>query len=94
MMAGQRIDPSDLIALPVGNRAEAEAFIRRLSALGLSYHFDDGAVECLHGNGLVTQAEAEDIDLKIADAYEAWEASGADLKHDCPIGFLIEVEGL
>lgn len=87
-------DVTALLALPVTDRPEAEAFIRELARLGLAYHFDDGAVDCLHGNGHVDLDEARQIDAKIAAAYDAWEASGADLKTDCPIGFLIEVEGL
>lgn len=88
------IDVTVLLAMPVTDRAEAEAFIRVLHSLDLAYHFDDGAVDCLHGNGLVTLEEAVEIDAKIAAAYAAWEADGADMAHDCPIGFLLELEGL
>lgn len=80
-----------LLAMPVSNRAEAEAFITALHGLDLDYHFDDGAVDCLHGNGLVSLADAEAIEAKIADCYTAWEASGADLYHDCPIGHLLSL---
>lgn len=81
---------AEIIAMPVTNRAEAEAFIAALGKLGLGYHFDDGAVDCLHGNGHVTLAEAEAIDRQVGACYEAWEASGADLLYDCPIGHALE----
>lgn len=97
-MAGSA-EMAALIAMPVNNRPEAEAFIQRLHELGLSYHFDDGAVDCLHGtqiNGvpLVTLEEAEAIDLHVQACYIAWEESGADLRHDCPIGHALKVMGL
>lgn len=84
-------DVTALLAMPVSDRPEAESFIGALADLGLAYHFDDGAVDCLHGNGHVDLAEARQIDAKIAAAYVAWEASGADLRTDCPIGHLIKV---
>lgn len=83
------IDAADLVAMPVSTRAEAEAFIARLHALDLGHHFDDGAIECLFGNGRVSLEHAILIENKIADCYEAWRASGADLKDDCPIGHLL-----
>lgn len=88
------IDVTALIAMPVTNRREAEAFITGLNALGLAYHFDDGAVDCLHGNGHVTLDEAGQIEAKVSDCYETWRASGANLRHDCPIGFLLTCEGV
>ncbi len=84
-------DVTALLAMPVSDRPEAESFIGALADLGLAYHFDDGAVDCLHGNGHVDLDEARQIDAKIAAAYAAWEASGADLMDDCPIGHLIKV---
>ena len=89
---------ADLIAMPVTNRTEAEAWIRALHEQELSYHFDDGAVDCLHGtlvNGvpLVTLEQAVAIDLHVQACYMAWEASGADLRHDCPIGYCLEIMG-
>jgi hypothetical protein len=83
----------DLLALPVTNRPEAEAFIRLLGELGLIYHFEDGAVDCLFGNGLVTEGEAAAIDTKVDACYSAWRASGADLQEDCPIGYALQVLG-
>lgn len=88
------MDIAELITMPVTNRSEAEAFIAGLNSLGLAYHFDDGAVDCLHGNGLVSMEEAEQIEAKISDCYEAWRASGADMWNDCPIGFLLTCEGV
>lgn len=84
-------DLSALLALPIRSRAEAETFIRELHALGLMHHFDDGAVDCLHANGLVTLDEAAGIDSRVGLVYAAWEASGADMWDDCPIGFALEV---
>lgn len=80
---------NDLSALPVTTRAEGETFIRGLHALGLLPHFDDGAVDCLHGNGLVTLAEAGAIDAQVERCYRVWEASGADMDLDCPIAFAL-----
>lgn len=83
-----------LIAMPVTNRKEAEAFIARLNDLGMAYHFDDGAVDCLYGNGHVTLDEAHQIEVKISECYDAWRASGANLRFDCPIGYLLTCEGV
>jgi hypothetical protein len=82
-------DLSHLLAMPIKTRREAEAFIEALCALGLDYHFDDGADDCLHRNGLVTEEEAEQIDDRVKACYAAWQASGADLYHDCPIGHML-----
>lgn len=86
-------DVSALVAMPINNRAEAEAFIEALFAAGLGYHFDDGAVDCLHGNGLVTEAGALQIDAQVDFCYDAWRESGADLQHDCPIGHALKCMG-
>lgn len=88
------IDVSKLLALPVNNRDEAQAFIKALHDADLVYHFDDGAVDCLAGNGLVTEGDALAIDAKIDACYRAWEASGADLRNDCPIGYALELAGM
>lgn len=87
------VDVSALLAMPVNDRPQAEAFLKALCDAGLSYHLDDGAVDCLHGNGLVTEGEASAIDTKIDACYCAWRASGANLQTDCPIGYLLECEG-
>lgn len=84
-------DVAALLAMPVEDRPQAEAFITALHAAGLDYNFDDGAVDCLHGNGLVAEGEASAIDAKIDACYCAWRASGADLQHDCPLGFLLKL---
>ena len=85
------IDVSALIAMPITNRPEAEAFIEALCALGLDYHFDDGAHDCLFGNGLVSEADATYIEGQVSLCYDAWEASGANMRHDCPIGHVLRV---
>lgn len=84
-------DVTDLVALPVASRTEAEAFIRKLNECGLMHHFDDGAVDCLFGNDLVSKADAERIDQKVDACYVAWRASGADMQNDCPIGYALDV---
>jgi hypothetical protein len=76
---------------PIATRAAAERFIEALHAAGLSYHFDDGAIDCLHRNGLLSIDDARRVDQQIVDCYAAWEASGADLAHDCPIGHALKV---
>lgn len=88
------IDVTALLALPVTNRPEAEAFLTKLHELGLSYHLEDGAVDCLHGNNHVTLADAYAIEAKVDACYAAWQASGADLQHDCPIGHLLKCMGV
>lgn len=82
-------DVATLVAMPITNRPEAEAFIDALFSMGLGYHFDDGAVDCLCGNGLVALEDAEKIDIMVGHCYDAWAESGADLFHDCPIGHAI-----
>jgi hypothetical protein len=82
-----------LIAMPIGDRAQAEAFISALQAAGLMHHFDDGAVDCLHGNGLVDLPTAVAIDECVARCYVAWEQSGADMHNDCPIGYALQIMG-
>jgi hypothetical protein len=77
---------------PITNRAESEAFITALHGEGLGHHFDDGAVDCLFGNGLVDEACAMAIDSQVDACYRAFEAEGADLMNDCPIGFLLKLE--
>lgn len=81
---------ADLIAMPVKSRAEGEAFIDALFTAGLGYHFDDGAAECLHGNGLCTADEADAIEEQVNACYMAWEWSGADMRVDCPIGHALK----
>ncbi len=83
---------TELLDMPLADRADAEAFISKLHELGLGYHFDDGAVDCLHGNNLVSLADAHEIDDRMGRVWECWRASGADLRHDCPIGYLLELE--
>lgn len=85
------ISIESIVDMPITSRAEGEAFIRQLGELGLLHHFDDGAVDCLHGNGLVTLEDAKIIDRKVMETYMAWEKSGADLMNDCPIGHVIKV---
>lgn len=84
-------DVAPLLAMTVATRPDAEAFITALFEAGLGHHFDDGAVDCLHGNGLVTVEQAEAIDALVSDCYAAFETSGADLRDDCPIGFALTV---
>lgn len=76
---------------PIADRPAAERFIEALHAASLSYHFDDGAVDCLHRNGLLSLEDAERVDRQIAACYAAWEASGADLRTDCPIGYSLRL---
>lgn len=76
---------------PITDRPSAETFLRALHAAGLDYHFDDGAVDCLYGNNLVSRADAELVDRQVGACYRAYEAAGADLRHDCPIGFMLKL---
>jgi len=75
-----------LTTVPIRTRADAESFIVALNAAGFAYHFDDNAVECLAGNGLMTKGQARAIGLQVARCYAVW--SGAD-RDDCPIGHLL-----
>lgn len=81
----------EVMRAEISDRPSAEAFLRALHAEGLDYHFDDGAVDCLHGNGLVDEPCAMWIDSQVDACYAAWTASGADLEHDCPIGFMLKL---
>lgn len=78
---------------PITDRPEAERFLTALHDAGLDHHFDDGAVDCLHGNNLVDLACAGFIDDQVRACYAAWEESGADLARDCPIGFALKLMG-
>lgn len=81
-----------LLRMPVTDRPEAEAFITALHAADLLYHFDDSAVDCLHeSNALVSREAAEAIQDRVNACYDAWEASGADMWDDCPIGHALKV---
>lgn len=78
----------DALCAPLINeRADAERFIRGLYDLGLIHHFDDGAIDCLFGNGLCSHAQARCIDGKISRCYEVWNGKDRD---DCPIGYALE----
>ena len=74
---------------PINTREEAERFLRAMHGAGLDYHFDDGAVDCLFGNRVVDEECARFIDSQVDACYAAFEASGADLREDCPIGFVL-----
>lgn len=77
---------TDCLRAPITTLADGEAFIRELVDQDLSYHFDDGAVDCLHGNGLLTLDEAKVVDAQVAALY------GLDWgKAQCPIGFCLHV---
>jgi hypothetical protein len=87
-----------LLAIQINSRADAEAFIMRLCEMGLCYHFEDDPVECLTGpytNGKtrVSAEEATAIGERVQRCYDAWRASGADMRDDCPISFAIECLG-
>lgn len=84
-------DLPEAVRSHVTDRPSAEAWIKALHDAGLSYHFDDGAMNCLHYNGLVTATAARLIDRRVSQCYAAWRTSGADLQHDCPIGHCIKV---
>jgi hypothetical protein len=75
----------------VVTRAGAERFLRALHREGLDYHFDDGALDCLYGNGIVDEECARFIDSQVDACYAAFEASGADLREDCPIGYMLKL---
>lgn len=85
-------DLTALLALPVTDRPEAEAFIRGLIDLDLMYHFDDGAVDCLHGNGKVDEGEALAIDAKVDAVFAAFRNSGADMNLDDPFAYALNYE--
>lgn len=84
-------DLAQAIRDPISDRTSAERFLRALKAEGLDYHFDDGAIDCLHRNGLIDEGAAMLIDSQVDACYAAWTASGADLMHDCPIGFMLKL---
>ena len=59
-----------LLAMPTGNGGESAAFLVQLKHLGLDYHLDDNAAECLHGNGLADYVVAVAIGLKVETCFE------------------------
>lgn len=83
--------PTAALLAPIETREQAEAFLRELVRLRLDYHFDDGAIDCLCDNGVVSRQTATVIDAQVDRCYAAWEASGADLMNDCPIGFVLRL---
>lgn len=87
------ITVTELLAMPVTSRPEAEAFIEALHHAGLSHHFDDGAVNCLVWNDMVSTADAVAIEAQVSRCYVAWRDSGADMANDCPIGHALKVMG-
>lgn len=67
---------------------DAQRYIRELYEAGLMFHFDDGAVDCLHRNGVCTLSEAERIDVNIDHIYRSkfdWGEFG------CPIGYALHL---
>lgn len=80
--------PAALLA-PIETRADAETFLRALKAADLDYHFDDGAIDCLYRNGLISEGHAMLIDSQVDACYREFERAGADLRTDCPIGFML-----
>lgn len=52
---------------------------------GWIYHFDDGAIDCLHGTGACSKLTARWVDKQIDKCYDVW---GGD-KEDCPIGYAL-----
>lgn len=88
-MTTARRKPSPLLLVPVVDMDTATAFLTELNRLDMDYHFDDGAVECLYGNGVVTLKTARVINTQVDRCYAAWEAEARDMMHDCPIGYML-----
>jgi len=74
----------------VVDSSTAKLFIKRLQANKLIFHFDDGAVECLYGNGVVTREQADTIDRRVDEIY-ALELDWGEF--GCPIGYCLHVMG-
>lgn len=84
-----RVKLTPALNAPVVDIVTAEAFMRELHRLQLGFHFDDGAIECLFENKLVTRRDAWQIDAQVSDCYAAWRQASRDPKIDCPIGFFL-----
>lgn len=70
------------------NLQQAKKYIEYLHQSELMFHFEDGAVDCLYGNGVCTLAQARAIDERIDAIYEA----GLDWgEFECPIGYALHL---
>ena len=77
----------DFLTYPILNLAAAQCFILLLAKHGLMHHFDDGAVDTLQHNGIVTAKEATLIDQRVNELYRFnWGP------YNCPIGFALTHE--
>lgn len=81
--------PAELFK-PITDRPSAEAWIRALQAIGMAFHFEDDPSDICWQDGRTPSAEEVAL-LKhqVRALYKLdWGA------HDCPIGFLLFVEGI
>jgi hypothetical protein len=71
----------------------ARAWIKALSDAEMSFHFEDDPetiIKGLSGERLFTDEEVPHVRARVAELYGMdWSAVG----HECPIGYLLEVEG-
>lgn len=77
----------DQLKQPIADLEGAKAFIAALEAEGLSWHFDDCPVDCLHEtNPHVSREDAELLGRQRDRLYDFdWGA------YECPIGYALHV---
>lgn len=81
---------TDRLRAPIGSLDDACNFIDELVRLGLDWHFDDDAVDCLHETNIhLTRADAELLGRQRDDLYRFnWG------KAECPIGYCLHAHAV
>tara|TARA_R100001082_G_scaffold58807_1_gene32596 strand:- start:289 stop:513 length:225 start_codon:yes stop_codon:yes gene_type:complete len=73
------------------NLSKAKNFIEKLHKNNLMFHFDDGAIDCLYKNNVVTLEKAKEIDSTLDEIFNANLDWG---QYECPFGYAIYLEKL
>ena len=73
------------------NLSKAKNFIEKLHKNNIMFHFDDGAIDCLYKNNVVTLKKAKEIDSTLDEIFNANLDWG---EHKCPFGYAIYLEKL
>lgn len=76
-----------LLSLPLTTVDQTKTFMEALHGMGLLFHFEDDATDCLEGK--VSFAEATEINARVQTIYMVWQDAGHDMAEDCPIGYAL-----
>jgi hypothetical protein len=86
------VDRHELLRRPIKSLGDAKRWIEELSALELSFHFEDDPSDIvigLSGVALFSDEEAVEVRRRQAELYSLkWPE-----EFQCPIGYLLHVEG-